>query len=138
MTQLPGGGDIVVAGYRNEDGVNKRWLVKLSLGDGSVGWATSAFGDSSGSNGAFETIDLTSSGDAVLLGGFAGKPTASEYYFRSYGNTAGGQAVVMKIPVSALTGFTPPTSASASWSTTFPAQMSVKAVRGLSSGVSKQ
>ena len=70
--------------------------------------------DSSGNNGAWEGIDLTADGASAVLGGFTKKTTTDEMAFRSYGN-CGGEAVVMKLPISALTAASAPTSASATW-----------------------
>ena len=97
-------------------------------------WQTTSFGDSAGSHGAFESIDITTDRNAALIAGFSNKPDTTEYTFRSYGNAVGGQAVVMQMPITALTSSSAPTSASATWTLGFPSQHTVKAARGLSNG----
>ena len=133
LVQLPGGGDLIVCGFRAVGGVYKRSLTKLSLSTGAAVWTATDFGDSAGSHGAYENIDITSTG-AVLVGGFQGKPNTDEYTFKSYGNAAGGTAVLSSFPLSALTSSTAPTSASASWTTTFAGRDTMKAVRPFSNG----
>ena len=44
VVQLPGGGDIIIAGYRNISGVARRTLTKLSIATGSELW-TAVFED---------------------------------------------------------------------------------------------
>lgn len=131
-TQLPNGGDILVVGYRSEGGDVKRSLTKLSLTTGSQIWQATNFGDSAGSYGGWETIDVTADGSAVLISGWMNKPDTTELGYRSGGNTFGGQAVVMQIPVSALTNA--PTSADATWTKSFPGHHAAHAARSLSSG----
>ena len=133
-TQLPDGGDVLVVGFRSVGGVYSRTITRLSLSTGSQVWQSSNFGDSAGSHGGFESIDMTTNGTAALVGGFTNKADTSEYSFRSYGNVAGGQAVVMQLPLSALTSSTAPTSASATWTRALSSQGTVKAARGLSNG----
>ena len=131
-TQIPGGGDILVVGYRDEGGVVKRSLTRLSLTNGSEVWTATGFGDAAGAHGGWENIDVTADGGAVLLSGWMAKPNTAEMGYRSGGNTFGGNAVVMQIPVSALSSA--PTSADAAWTTTFPAHHAAHAARGLASG----
>ena len=131
-TQIAGGGDILVVGYRDEGGVFKRSLTRLNLTTGSEAWTATGFGDAAGAHGGWENIDVTADGGSVLLAGWMAKPDTSEMGYRSGGNTAGGKAVVMQIPVSALSSA--PTSADAAWTTTFPAHNAAHAARGLASG----
>ena len=113
--QLPNGGDILVVGRWEVGGVVKRGMAKLDWTGGTQVWLTTDFGDSAGSTGAWETIDFTSDKSAALLSGWFKKTDTSPMGYRSGGNTFGGDAVVMKIPVTALTSTTAPTSASATW-----------------------
>ena len=127
--QLGSGGDIIVAGYRAVGAVNKRALTKLSLSTGAATWVGTDFGDSSGSNGAYENIALSEDATEVVVGGFTGKPDTDEYSFKSYGNAAGGTAIMTKFPASTMSGSTAPTATDASWFKTFTAQSTVKAMR---------
>jgi hypothetical protein len=131
-TQLPDGGDILVVGYRSVGDVVKRSLTKLSLTTGSQIWLSTDFGDTAGSHGGWETISATADGSAVLLSGWQGKPDTTEIGYRSGGNTFGGQAVVMQIPISALSSA--PTSTNATWTKVFPTHHTAHAARGLASG----
>ena len=131
--QLPNGGDVLVIGYRLVGTVMKRSITKLAIATGTEAWTATDFGDADGSHGAWEGIDLTSDGSDAVLGGFTAKETSEEMAFRSYGN-CGGSAVVVKLPVTALTASTAPTSASLTWSTTITGRMSAKAVRPFANG----
>ena len=131
--QLPSNGDIIVVGHRLVGGVIKRSITKLSLTTGAEAWTSTDFGDSTGSHGAWEGIELCAAGTFAYVGGYTGKPDTSEMSFRSYGNS-GGTAALIKLPVSALTASTPPTSASATWSRAWSTRMSAKAVRPLPNG----
>ena len=59
VVQLPSGGDLLVAGWRNVSGVGHRCITKLRLSDLSEVW-TATFDDSAGSHGALEMISLAS------------------------------------------------------------------------------
>lgn len=138
--QLPGGGDLLVVGFRDVGGVYRRSITKLELATGREVWTATDWGDTSGSHGAFETVELD--GDALLLAGLRRNPSKAEFYFKSYGNAPGGRAFVMKLPVSAAASSSPPSSSDADWSVDvrIPNGVkhfdSVKAVRALpSSGV---
>jgi hypothetical protein len=132
--QLPNGGDILVVGRWDVSGVVKRGMAKLNLATGSQVWLTTDFGDSSGSTGAWETIDFTSDKSAALLSGWFKKTDTSPMGYRSGGNTFGGDAVVMNIPVTALTGTTAPTSANAAWTKEWANHNAAHAARGLPNG----
>ena len=132
-TQLPNGGDILVVGRYEIGGITKRSVTKLSQATGAMNWTTTDFGDSAGSFGAWETVDITSDGSAVLLSGWKHKTDTSPMGYRSGGNTFGGQAVVMKFPVSAM-GATAPTSANAAWTKVWPNHNAAHAARTLSTG----
>lgn len=126
VVQLPGNGDLLIAGWRKLGSVGHRSLTKLAHASGVEIW-TGTFGDSASSNGAWEMICLTS--DGVVLAGLHQKPSTSEMSFKSYGNVAEGQAVVMKLPLFAVTSGTPPTAGHASWVQTFAGFLTSKAAR---------
>jgi hypothetical protein len=134
VAQIPGGGDVIVSGYRSTQGVHRRCLIKLRLSDGAEQWVATSFGDSAGSHGAFEIIDFTADGLTALVGGFTHKPDTSEYAFRSGGNAPGGRGHVMALPVSSLTGSSAPTRAQMRWQRSFAPLETVHAVRGLPNG----
>ena len=111
VAELPNGGGILVAGFRTaSDGtstVAKRSVTKLDLATGAeTGWGTATdFGDSAATgHGAWESIVIEESKGVVLLGGFGQNPSASEMAFKSYGNTGGGVAAVVMLPISAFAG----------------------------------
>ncbi|EOD38130.1 hypothetical protein EMIHUDRAFT_200602 [Emiliania huxleyi CCMP1516] len=131
--QLPGGGDVLVVGYRLVGGVAYRSMTKLSLATLAETWTATTFGDSSGQHGAWEGIDFSTDGATALLAGFYDKSSADEMSFRSYGNT-GGKAVVMALPVTVLSGASAPTASSASWTAAKDDRHTAKAVRPLSNG----
>ena len=133
-TQLPNGGDILVVGRYDIGGVIKRSVTKLSLTTGLPVWLATDFGDAAGSFGAWETVDITADGSAVLLSGWKGKPDSVELGYRSGGNTREGKAVVMQIPVSAFGATEPPTSANATWTKEWAAHNAAHAARSLPSG----
>merc|ERR1711939_1031584 len=58
--QLPSTSHIVVAGWCKIKGVGYRCLTQLDATTGAENWVASSFGDSKGSNGAYEMIDLSS------------------------------------------------------------------------------
>ena len=115
--QLPNGGDILTVGFREVGGVYMRSITKMDVNTGAEIWTATAFGDAIGSYGAFENAEISADGTSLVLAGLRAKPD-KEYFFKSYGNAPAGRAIVMKIPVAALTGATPPTSADVTWSYT--------------------
>jgi len=126
VVQLPGNGDLLIAGWRTMGGVGHRSLTKLAHDSGFEIW-TGTFGDFVSSHGAWEMISLTS--DGVLLAGLHRKSSTSEMSFKSYGNVAEGQAVIMKLPFSAVVSGIPPTATNASWVQTFAGFLTSKAAR---------
>ena len=81
---------------------------------------------------AWEGIEPTAAGDFAYVG-YTAKPDTTEMSFRSYGNS-GGNAAVIKLPISALASSTPPTSASATWTQGWTTAMTAKAVRPFATG----
>jgi hypothetical protein len=128
------GGDILVVGNRCIGGVCMRSLTRLDLTSGSEVWQANDFGDAAGSHGGWETIDVTLDLTAVLISGWSNRTYTTEMSYRSGGNTVGGQAVVMEIPVSALTSASAPTSASVSWKKVWSQHHVAHAARSLPSG----
>ena len=103
VAELPNGGGILVAGFRTVNGIAKRSVTKLDLATGTESsWPTATdWGDDSrSSNGAWESIVVEQG--LVLLGGLKSKPDTVEMFFKSYGNTWGGTAVVVQLPVNAF------------------------------------
>ena len=123
VAQLPGGGAVLVAGFRTVGGILKRSVTKLDLATGAeVVWTATDFGDlSPTSNGAWESIHIDAATSNVMLGGLKNKPDQTEMSFKSYGNCAGGTAAVVQLPVSAFTGGAAPTLSSAGYKAWSPA-----------------
>ena len=132
IIQLPDGGDLIAVGYRQVGGVNCRSLVKRALATGAASWAATSLGDSTGAHGGYETVAMSSDGSSLYAGGFKGKPDTEEYSFKSYGNVAGGSALIDAFPVSVLA--TAPTSASVSWTWSLGSRGTVKSVHAFSGG----
>jgi len=124
VIHLPNENDILVAGWKKVGSVGKRYLARLNLLTSSVVWEATDFGDNSASsNGAWEMIDISADGLSIILSGVREIPSLTDgdetaMAFKSYGNVAGGRAVVMQIPISSLTG-SAPTSSSATWTTEY-------------------
>ena len=111
-------GDLLVVGFKIENGVAKRMIVRLDLDTLRVKWVATDFGDSPRSHGAWEMITLNEDKNSILLSGVMSRRTTDEMWFKSYGNVADGQPVVMEIPISALDSA--PTAASATWTQVWP------------------
>ena len=124
-----------------------RILIKLSHESGKPVWSTplNAFGDSKGSSGAWEMVDITKSNptaaSAVILSGFdqldCGNRCAEELAFKSGGITYGGKAVAIKLPEAAFLSEAAPTrtqiqallSADKSWSVPVHGYETVRSAR---------
>ena len=124
VVQLPNGGDILVAGWKKEGNIGKRYLVRLNPITQTVQWEATNFGDNSDtSNGAWEMIDISADGMSIILSGVREIPALtngdgeSTMAFKSYGNVEGGRAVVMQIPITSLSSA--PTDTSATWTKTY-------------------
>eukprot|EP01047_Picozoa_sp_COSAG01_P016550 COSAG01_NODE_852_length_13108_cov_7.167423_6_plen_577_part_00 len=127
VAELPGGTELLVAGWRLDGAVGKRCISKLTAATGVEVWSFTDFGDTTASHGAFEFVSILGN-DAVLVG-LKSKPDLSEMSFKSYGNVPSGLAVVQKIPVSSLTAATPPSATAISWEKTFTGYLTAKAAR---------
>jgi len=125
-----------MAGHQIAAGAAKRTIHKLNGQTGTKIWTADQFGDSKATgSGAFEMINYESGcGDGIILSGFNGKPGTDELSFKSYGNTGGGQAVVMHIPLTALKSNTAPTSEQVSWTSSFPGSATAKNAHCTASG----
>ena len=131
-----------MVGRREVGGVYSRSLTRLDLNTGTEVWQAHNFGDCAPAvatlavcgHGGWETIDVTSDLAAVVISGWSLRTYTTELSYRSGGNTVNGQAVVMQIPVSALTSTSAPTSANASWTKVFPQHHVAHAARSLASG----
>ena len=134
VLQLPGGGDLVVAGYRAVGGVNQRSLTKLALSSGVEIWTATWPSASQQMHGAWEMAQLTTDGTAVLLAGLHDSDDKDEFNFKSYGNVVAGTAIVQKLPTSALLGSSPPAASAAAWTYTSSEYFTSKAARPLSDG----
>lgn len=62
----------------------------------------------------------------VLAAGFHNKPDQTEMSFKSYGNVASGEAVVMSMTIATLSSSTVPTSANVADTKTFTGYISAK------------
>lgn len=123
-------GDILVVGYRNVGGTFRRAITRLADATGVEAW-TALWGVGS-THGAWESIEVTASGDGVLLAGLTNSNDASEFWFKSYGNVIDGQALVSKVPLAALSGSSAPVEAAVAqqlgaWSYTATSYMTCKA-----------
>ena len=81
-------------------------------------------------------VDVTPDGH-ILLGGLRNKPNSAEMWFKSYGNTEEGEAVVMKIPLAAAAGNTAnsaPTLADVAYQKGMPSLYTCKAARPFANG----
>ena len=134
VLQLPGGGDLVVAGYRAVGGVNQRSLTRLALSSGVEVWTATWPSASQQMHGAWEMAQLTTDGTAVLLAGLHDSDDKDEFNFKSYGNVVAGTAIVQKLPTSALLGSSPPAASAAAWTYTSSEYFTSKAARPLSDG----
>lgn len=118
VTELPDG-SILAAGYQIVGGIGKRTIHRLNGTTGKKIWTADNFGDVT-THGAYEMINFNNGcGNGVLVSGLAKRPWRPATTFKSYGNSAGGVAVVDFIPLAALMKSTPPTSAQISWSKSF-------------------
>ena len=79
-------------------------------------------------------MDLTADKSGILLGCLTGKADQNEWGFKSGGNTAGGIATMMPLPLSAVTGTSAPTAASVTWTKTFSPYEAIKSVKPLAGG----
>jgi len=131
--QLPDGGDIILVGHREVGSVSYRSITKVTLATLAEVWTATDFGDKPNKHGAWESIALTPDGQHVLIGGLYKRDTNGDFDFRSYGNT-GGKAIVAKMPVTALTSSTPPTSESLTWTKVWGSRGTAKAVRPFLNG----
>ena len=113
VAELPAsaGGGLLITGYMMTSSSSPayRSLTKLNLATGAQMWeATTAFGDSAGSSGAWEMVTIAS--DGVVLAGLSGyncQPgCGEEMAFKSYGNAYGGSATIMKLPFAAVSSTT--------------------------------
>ena len=126
VAELPAsaGGGVLIAGYVMTSATSTayRSLTKLHLATGAQMWeTTTSFGDAAGSSGAWEMVTIAS--DGVVLAGLSGyncQPScADEMLFKSYGNSYGGSATIMKLPFATVSSSTAaPTTAQAAsgWS----------------------
>jgi len=107
VVEVPdGSGDVLVVGYQTvgsgNNSVAKRSVTRLQGTDGTLVWTSTSFGDSQRSHGAWEMITVSDDKSTILLSGVHKRAFREEMWFKSYGNVADGQAIVMEIPVSAL------------------------------------
>jgi hypothetical protein len=117
VTELPDG-SILAAGYQIVGGIGKRTIHRLNGASGKKIWMADGFGDVT-THGAYEMVNFNKGcGNGVLLSGLAKSPHPATT-FKSYGNSAGGVAVVEFIPLAELMRSTPPTKAHVAWSQRF-------------------
>ena len=133
VVQLPNGGDLIVAGYREVNGVNKRSLTKLALSDKTEAWTALWDASDASKHGAWEMIERSPDDTYVLLAGLTDASHRSEFNFKSYGNVGSGTACIVKLPVSEL-GSTAPVVSDASWTYTNADYYTSKAARALNDG----
>jgi len=125
VVEIPGG-LLVIAGWRTVGSVGKRSLTVLMLSTELEQYATTSFGDSAGSHGAFEMISINS--NSIILTGVSKEPDLTEMSFKSYGNVPNGNAFVQSLPISQLrTGHV-------SWTEEFSDYTTAKSVHVLPSG----
>ena len=129
VMQLPAGGDLIVAGYRIVSGIAQRSLTKLSLPTGNEIWTTTWPSAIANKHSAWEMVELTKDGAAVLLAGLQNRDYLGEFDFKSYGNVVGAHALVAKVPVAALRSTFSPSPTVTTWSWTTQELSTAKAAR---------
>ena len=84
VLQLPGGGDVIVVGYRDIGGTFQPSITKLRVSDGLESY-TACWPSSPNYNlhGAWEMVDLTKDGRAILLAGLTNSPRRDVWQFKS-------------------------------------------------------
>lgn len=132
VLQLPGGGDLLVFGWRSVGGTYKRSISKITLAEGSETW-TATWDSANGGHGAWEMGEITKDGKSILLAGLHNAGSNEEFNFKSYGNVVNGEAIVQSLPVSAC-GETAPAASAASWTYTATVYWTAKAARSLKDG----
>lgn len=133
VLQLPGGGDLLVVGYRSVGGVFKRSITKLSAATGAETWTATFDSDTASKHGAWEMAEVTTDGANILLAGLQEAASNEEFNFKSYGNVINGNAIVQSIPVTAV-GATAPEASAATWSYKSAGYWTSKAARSLKDG----
>ena len=125
--------DIAVVGYSTRANVTYRTIWKINAATGKLVWTATGFGDSAGSYGAYEMIEVDTT--SAYVSGIFKLNQNDELSFKSYGNTEGGQAIVQKFPLSAIAATYAPTSSNVSWSVPVAAYGSAKAARVIGSNL---
>ena len=137
VVEIPDGtGDLLVVGFQipeNSGGVAKRAVTRLDS-QGKEVWTSTDFGDTQQSHGAWEMVTVSDDKSSVLLSGVHKRATNEEMWFKSYGNVADGNAVVMEIPIALLAA--PVSAESASWTQEWTefGMMTAKAARPVPGG----
>jgi hypothetical protein len=125
--------EVAVVGWKTMAGsTGSRYITKLSVATGVEVWTMDEFGDSEGKTSFYEMIEV--SGDAVYLAGGINKDNTEEMSFKSYGNVAGGQAHVERMPLSALQGASKPAKEVIAWTYTDATYLTAKAARPVNGG----
>ena len=125
--------EVAVVGWKTEGTVGKRYITKLDATTGAEVWTTTDFANTAGTTSFFEMIVVD--GNDVWLAGGINKPTTSEMSFKSYGNVAGGEAIVEKMALSALLGPSAPTVSDVAWNAIpFTGYLTAKVARPMKSG----
>lgn len=117
---------VFVVGYTHTDSRVGAALRKLDLGTGALIWATTIHGSDANTEAAFESIELTEDGGA-LVGGLVNAEPGGLEGFKSYGNPVSGTAQIAYFSPEQLTANSPPSAPS--WQTSFPELVSIRAVR---------
>ena len=139
VVEVPdGSGDVLVVGFQTvgsgNNSVAKRSVTRLRGTDGTLVWTSLDFGDRRNSHGAWEMVTVSDDKSTILLSGVHKRAFREEMWFKSYGNVADGQAVVMEIPVDALGS--PVSAESATWTKTWTQRgmTTAKAARPVAGG----
>ena len=129
LTQLPNGGDIVMAGYKTAGGQRSGMLAKLSLTTGAPTWSSNPLFPAAANNAwsALENVVAHPTLGVLVMGekNIVGSPM-NEWKFHSYGQLPNGQAILYRFDLAAFTGTTPPTEADATWTYTSSAHIGCK------------
>ena len=116
VTQLPDGGDIVMAGYIEDNGIRTGMLAKLSLATGAQTWIAQFPAAATDAWSALENVVAHPTLGVLVLGEKnIGESPIHEWKFHSYGQIPNGEAILYRFPLSAFTGSTAPTESDATW-----------------------
>ncbi|MEE2787512.1 MAG: hypothetical protein VX589_09250 [Myxococcota bacterium] len=120
---------VFLAGSRaSANGLADMYLAKHARADGMLIWEKRFRGQAVDTEGAIEAIQVTADG-GLILGAVIDAPRGSLEGFKSFGNPVGGSAHIVYLSPEQVSSNSPPDEAT--WSRTWPAYQTVKAVHPL-------